>query len=54
MLGIYLLMDHGWIVTYGSESEMNVQISITSQGASLTPTPDLSIEVDDVEFVLKV
>lgn len=42
-------MDHGWIATYGSDHEMNVQISFASQGGSETPTPDLSIEVDDVD-----
>lgn len=49
MLGLDLLMDHGWIATYGSREEMSVQISFASQGGSDTPTPDLSIEVDDVD-----
>lgn len=48
-LGLDLLMDHGWITTYGSDQEMKVQISIASQGGSDTPTPDISIEVDDVD-----
>ncbi|WP_282935552.1 VOC family protein [Paenibacillus sp. RC67] len=50
VLGLDLLMDHGWIATYGSNQEMSVQISVASQGGSSTPTPDLSIEVDDVEL----
>lgn len=49
VLGLDLLMDHGWIATYGSREEMSVQISFASQGGSDTPTPDLSIEVDDVD-----
>ncbi|UUZ79057.1 VOC family protein [Paenibacillus sp. P26] len=49
VLGLDILMDHGWITTYGSSEEMSVQISFTSQGGSGTPVPDLSIEVDDVD-----
>ncbi|GIO29231.1 MULTISPECIES: VOC family protein [Paenibacillus] len=49
ILGLDLLMDHGWIATYGSEENMSVQISFASEGGSGTPVPDLSIEVDDVE-----
>lgn len=51
VLGLELLMDHGWIATYGSDEEMCVQISFASQGGSQTPTPNLSIEVDDVDDV---
>ena len=51
-LGLDLLMDHGWIATYGSDEQMAVQISFASQGGSGTPVPDLSIEVDDVEAAL--
>jgi catechol 2,3-dioxygenase-like lactoylglutathione lyase family enzyme len=46
-------MDLGWIATYGSGEEMSVQISFASEGGSGTPTPDLSIEVDDLETALK-
>jgi len=49
VLGLDLLMDHGWIRTYGSNEEMSIQISIASQGGADTITPDLSIEVDDVD-----
>ncbi|TBL78568.1 VOC family protein [Paenibacillus thalictri] len=52
-LGLDLLMDHGWIGTYGLNEEMGIQISIASQGGSGTPTPDLSIEVDDVDEALE-
>lgn len=51
-LGLELLMDHGWLVTYGTQAKMTVQISIASEGGSGTPTPDLSIEVDDVDAAL--
>lgn len=53
ILGLDLIMDQGWIVTYGSSQPMSVQISIASQGGSGTPTPDISIEVDDIENVLQ-
>jgi catechol 2,3-dioxygenase-like lactoylglutathione lyase family enzyme len=53
VLGLDLLMDHGWIATYGSREQMSVQISFASEGGSQTPTPDLSIEVDDVEAALE-
>jgi catechol 2,3-dioxygenase-like lactoylglutathione lyase family enzyme len=46
-------MDHGWLVTYGSAEKMTVQVSIASEGGSGTPTPDLSIEVDDLDAALK-
>ncbi|WP_149803290.1 VOC family protein [Mesorhizobium sp. NFR06] len=49
VLGLDLLMDMGWIATYGSGQEMQVQISFMAEGGSGTPVPDLSIEVDDVD-----
>jgi catechol 2,3-dioxygenase-like lactoylglutathione lyase family enzyme len=53
VLGLELLMDLGWSATYGSRQKMNVQISFMSQGGSDTPTPDLSIEVDDLNAALE-
>jgi len=52
VLGLEPVMDHGWIVTYGSKQEMKVQVSFASEGGSGTPVPDLSIEVDDLDAVL--
>jgi catechol 2,3-dioxygenase-like lactoylglutathione lyase family enzyme len=52
ILGLNLLMDHGWIKTYGSATKMAVQISFATEGGANTPVPDLSIEVDDIEAVL--
>ncbi|MGB3288860.1 MAG: VOC family protein [Burkholderiaceae bacterium] len=49
VLGLDLLMDHGWIQTYGSEAKMTVQLSFASEGGSGTTVPDLSIEVDDLD-----
>lgn len=52
ILGLDVLMDHGWIVTYGSTRQAAVQISFAGQGGSGTLVPDISIEVDDVDAVL--
>jgi catechol 2,3-dioxygenase-like lactoylglutathione lyase family enzyme len=49
VLGLDLLMDHGWIATYGSDETMRVQINFAEQGGADTPVPDLSIEVDNVD-----
>jgi catechol 2,3-dioxygenase-like lactoylglutathione lyase family enzyme len=51
LLGLEIVMDHGWIVTFASEATSRAQISIASEGGSGTPVPDLSIEVDDVDDV---
>jgi catechol 2,3-dioxygenase-like lactoylglutathione lyase family enzyme len=52
VLGLDLLMDHGWIKTYGSGTKMAVQVSFASEGGSGTSVPDLSIEVDDLDTAL--
>ncbi|KRB20752.1 MULTISPECIES: VOC family protein [Mesorhizobium] len=52
VLGLDVLMDRGWITTYGSKEQMQVQVSFMEQGGSGTPVPDLSIEVDDVDEAL--
>ena len=44
---LLLLMDLGWIQTFGSVSSSTPQLSIASEGGSGTPVPDVSIEVDD-------
>lgn len=49
LLGLELLMDHGWFQTYGSNTKMTVQVSFALEGGSGTPVPDLSIEVDDIQ-----
>ena len=52
VLGLDLLMDQGWIATYGSPQKASAQVSIMSEGGSGTAVPDLSIEVDDLEAAL--
>jgi catechol 2,3-dioxygenase-like lactoylglutathione lyase family enzyme len=53
VLGLEIIMDLGWIRTYGADSKMTVQISFASEGGAGTPVPDLSIEVDNIETALK-
>ncbi len=52
ILGLEVLMDQGWIATYGSSAKMSLQLSFASEGGSGTPVPDLSIEVDDLDEAL--
>ena len=53
LLGLDLLMDHGWIKTYGSDATMSVQVSVASEGGSGTSVPHLSVEVDDLADALR-
>ncbi|MEI2263374.1 VOC family protein [Stenotrophomonas indicatrix] len=53
ILGMDIVMDHGWIVTYGGQGTALAQLSVASEGGSGTPVPDLSIEVDDLDDVLE-
>jgi predicted enzyme related to lactoylglutathione lyase len=52
LLGLKLVMDFGWILTFASDDRQAMpQMSVMSEGGSGTPVPDLSIEVDDVDEV---
>ena len=53
LLGLELLMDHGWIQTYRQDTTMSVQVSFASEGGSGMPVPDLSIEVDNLDELLE-
>ena len=52
VLGLELLMDHGWIQTYGNAETMTVQVSIASEGGSGKKVTDLSIEVDNIDEII--
>jgi catechol 2,3-dioxygenase-like lactoylglutathione lyase family enzyme len=52
ILGLKVLMDLGWIRTYGSSSKMTIQVSVMSEGGSGTAVPDMSIEVDNIDEAL--
>ncbi|WP_027136213.1 VOC family protein [Geminicoccus roseus] len=53
ILGLRLVMDHGWIMTFAGEGSALAQVSIASEGGSGTPVPDLSVEVDDLDEVYR-
>ncbi len=48
------VMDHGWIQTCAADGDSaGPQLSFASEGGSGAPVPDLSIEVDDLDAVLR-
>ena len=49
ILGLEVLMDLGFVRTYGSRRQTTVQLSVLTEGGSGTEVPALSIEVDDLE-----
>ena len=53
VLGLDIVMDHGWIQTFAADASARVQLSAAIEGGSGTPVPDLSIEVDDVDEALR-
>ena len=50
-LGMTVVMDLGWIMTFAAEDSAAPQISVATEGGSGTPVPDISIEVDDLAEV---
>lgn len=53
ILGLETAMDMGWIITFSGHGQSAPQISFASEGGSGTPVPDISIEVDNFEDILK-
>lgn len=53
VLGLDVIMDHGWFKTLGTDATMRVQLGFGTEGGSDTPVPDLSIEVDDLDMALE-
>ena len=47
-LGMTVVMDLGWIMTFAADGGAAPQISVATEGGSGTPVPDISIEVDDL------
>ncbi|MBA8991549.1 putative enzyme related to lactoylglutathione lyase [Curtobacterium pusillum] len=50
VLGLRVLMDHGWIVTLGDD--YGHQLSVMTRDASAPVNPDVSVFVDDVHTAL--
>jgi predicted enzyme related to lactoylglutathione lyase len=49
VLGLEVVMDLDWIVTYAARDNPSAQISVMREEASAPVVPDASIEVDDVD-----
>ena len=49
VLGLEVVMDLGWVVTYAAPEDRSLQINVMRQDASAPVRPDVSVEVDDVD-----
>ncbi|MGS2617829.1 VOC family protein [Micromonospora sp. LZ34] len=49
VLGLQVVMDHGWIVTLADPRRPHVQLSLMTHDATAPVVPVASIQVDDVE-----
>ncbi|GHG11940.1 VOC family protein [Streptomyces hydrogenans] len=54
LLGFEEVMNHGWIMTMGSPSSPTAQVSFMAADKTAPVTPDLSVEVEDVDAVYAV
>ena len=51
VLGLELLMDQGWVVTFGSSTNPSVQVTFLDHDSTASEPPVLSVEVDDLDEV---
>lgn len=51
ILGMTVLMDHGWITTLGDDH--GHQLSVTTLDATAPVNPDVSVFVDDIHAALQ-
>jgi catechol 2,3-dioxygenase-like lactoylglutathione lyase family enzyme len=51
VLGMSVVMDLGWIITFAADTSAAPQISVATEGGSGTAVPDISIEVDNFDEV---
>ena len=51
ILGMSVVMDLGWIMTFAADAQTTPQISIAAEGGAGTPVPDISIQVDNIDEV---
>lgn len=49
VLGFEVVMDQGWIVTFGAPGNHAAQITVMRPDATAPVQPDASIQVDDVD-----
>jgi catechol 2,3-dioxygenase-like lactoylglutathione lyase family enzyme len=53
ILGLEVVMDQGWIMTFASSEPAIPQLSVAIEGGHGTAVPDISVEVDDLEEALR-
>jgi len=51
LLGLTEVMNLGWVVTLASAQNPTAQVMLLTQDATAPVTPDMSVEVDDVDAV---
>lgn len=49
VLGMEVVMDHGWVVTLAEPGNPNIQLNLMTKDASAPVNPDVSIGVTDVD-----
>ncbi|RKT54751.1 VOC family protein [Saccharothrix australiensis] len=49
VLGLAVVMDHGWIVTLADPARPEAQLSLATHDATASVVPVASIQVDDVD-----
>jgi catechol 2,3-dioxygenase-like lactoylglutathione lyase family enzyme len=49
LLGLDVVMDQGWVVTFAAPDNSAAQITVMSRDATAQVNPDVSVEVDDVD-----
>ncbi|XVQ11881.1 VOC family protein [Spirillospora sp. CA-255316] len=54
LLGFEEVMNLGWIMTLASPSHPAAQVSVIADDRSASVTPDMSVEVDDVDAAYAV
>ncbi|MFI5982260.1 VOC family protein [Streptomyces sp. NPDC051555] len=54
LLGFEEVMNHGWIMTLAPPSAPAAQVSFMAADRTAPVTPDMSIEVDDVDAAYEV
>ena len=50
-LGFDVAMDMGWVLTFASPTNPTAQITVMQKTKEVTPQPNMSIEVADVDAV---
>ena len=50
-LGFDVAMDMGWVLTFASPTNPTAQITVMQKTKEMTPQPNMSIEVADVDAV---